>query len=278
VLDFRLPLRITFGRSTAATPRVTADVEEGGGSRITALANNNKSGLNTISQWGIDTMEARHPTSSAQRETEAQGELSDVAADYAEAALDALHVDDLLGHIPIVRTALAAAKVIGSVRDHLLLRKIAIYLHAISAIPAAERRAMVERLTLDPAFKENVGEHLIELLDRVDGRRKPAMIGAVFTALAFDQITVKTLRRLNSAIQYLPAEEIDAVRALDTYNQTRSELARENRKPPDRESMQAIANAGLAEPDSLASGIWYNLNDTGTAFLRLELDRINPTS
>jgi hypothetical protein len=39
----------------------------------------------------------------------------------------------------------------------------------------------------------------------------------------------------------------------------------------------AIANAGLAEPDSLASGIWYNLNETGNAFLKLELDRVNPS-
>ena len=63
---------------------------------------------------------------------------------YAEAALSALHIDAWLGPIPVVKTALVAAKAIGSVRDHLLLRKIAVYLHAISAIPAAERRAMVE--------------------------------------------------------------------------------------------------------------------------------------
>jgi hypothetical protein len=37
--------------------------------------------------------------------------------------------------------------------------------------------------------------------------------------------------------------------------------------------MLAIANAGLADPDSLASKIWCNLNETGVAFLKLELDR-----
>jgi hypothetical protein len=216
--------------------------------------------------------------SSAKKEADVQNELNDVAAAYAEAALQALHIDDLLGHIPIFKTGLAAAKLIGSLRDHLLLKKIGTYLHAISAIPAPERRAMVERLAVDPDFNENVGEHLIELLDRVDGRRKPAMIGAVFAAFAFEQISSKTLRRLNSAIQYLPAAEINAVRLLDTYNKSRSELAHEKRQLPERESMQAIANAGLAEPDSLASGIWYNLNETGVAFLKLELDRVNPSS
>jgi hypothetical protein len=42
--------------------------------------------------------------------------------------------------------------------------------------------------------------------------------------------------------------------------------------------MQAIANAGLAKPDGLASGISYSLNDTGKAFLKLELDRVNPAN
>ena len=222
-------------------------------------------------------MEPKHPAPSVQRDAEAQNELNDVAAEYAEAALRAIGIEDLLGHIPVIRTALAAAKVIGSVRDHLLLRKISIYLHAISAIPAAERRAMIERLTGDSAFKENVGEHIIELLDRVDGRRKPAMIGAVFTAFAFEQVDLKTLRRLNSAIQYLPAEEIDSVRKLDTYNRSRSDLAQDIRPLPERESMQAIANAGLAEPDALASGVAYKLNATGIAYLKLELDRVNPS-
>jgi len=42
--------------------------------------------------------------------------------------------------------------------------------------------------------------------------------------------------------------------------------------------LQAVANAGLAEPDSLASGIRYNLNDTGITFLKLDLDRVNPAT
>jgi len=222
----------------------------------------------------VKNNEIRSP---ARKEADERSELNDVVAAYGEAALQALHIEDLLGHIPVFKTGLAAAKLIGSLRDHLLLGKIGTYLHAISAIPAAERRGMVERLAADPDFNEDVGEHLIELLDRVDGRRKPAMIGAVFAAFAFEEISVKTLRRLNSAIQDLPAAEIGAVRLLDTYNRSRSELAQEKTQLPERESMQAIANAGLAEPVGLAGGISYGLNETGAAYLKLELDRIKPS-
>jgi len=216
------------------------------------------------------------PTPSARRAEVALDKLDDLAAEYAGAAIEALHVENLLEHIPVFKTALVAAKVIGSVRDHLLLKKLAIYLRAISIIPANERRTMIARLAADQSFSEDLGEHLIELLDRVDGRRKPAMLGAVFAAYAFDSIDSKMLRRLNWAIQNLPSMEIDAVRLLDTFNREKSGIEKTARQWPDRLSMQAIANAGLAEPDNLASGIWYKLNETGAKFIELELDGVNP--
>jgi hypothetical protein len=205
---------------------------------------------------------------SATRRADAVNEVNDVAAEYARAALDALHAEDLLGHIPVVRTALAAAKVVGSLRDHLLLKKVGIFLYAISSIPSADRRNMVQRLGADPAFGENLGEHIIELLDRMDGRRKPAMAGAVFTAFAFAQIDAKTLRRLNSAIQNLSIVEVDSLRELDAAGR---------KGLPDRIAVQALSTAGLAEPEFSSNGIQYQLNEVGRIFLELELDRIRPS-
>jgi hypothetical protein len=203
----------------------------------------------------------------AARRAEAANEVSDVAAQYARATLDALHVEDLLGHIPVVRTSLAAAKAVGSLRDHLLLKKVGIFLYAISSIPSADRRNMVQKLGADPAFGENLGEHLIELLDRLDGRRKPAMVGAVFTAFAFAQIDVKSLRRLNSAIQNLSIIDVPSLRELESTGRLGQ---------PDRIAIQALSTAGLAEPEFSSSGIRYQLNDVGRMFLELELDRIRP--
>jgi hypothetical protein len=201
---------------------------------------------------------------SKDRDAQAQ-ELNDAAVQYAQAALDALHVENLLGHIPVVRTALAAAKAVGSVRDHLLLRKLGIYLHALTAISQNDRRSMVARLEADPDFSENVGEYLIDLLDLTDGQRKPAMIGAVFTAYAFQQIDARTLRRLNAAIKQLGVTEIEAVRAVATQTTA-----------PDRYALLALSNAGLAEPHLADGKASYALNAVGQKFLELELDRVRP--
>ena len=202
-------------------------------------------------------------------------ELNDAAVKYAQAALDALHVEDLIGHIPVVRTALAAAKAVGSVRDHLLLRKLGIYLHALTAISQNDRRSMVARLQADPDFGENIGEYLIELLDLVQGQRKPAMVGAVFTAYAFHQIDARTLQRLNAAIQHMPVTEIGTARALDAFRQAKPDVSLRS-APPDRYGVLALSNAGLAEPTLAGGKVSYTLNEVGVRFLELELDRVRP--
>jgi hypothetical protein len=203
-------------------------------------------------------------------------ELHDAAVKYAQAALDALHTEDLKGHIPTVRTALAAAKAVGSVRDHLLLSKLGIYLHALTAISQGDRRAMVERLEQDADFSQNVGAYLIELLDHTEGQRKPAMVGAVFTAYAFQQIDSRTLQRLNAAIQHLPVTEVGSVRTLDSFDRAESAAAG-RASPPDKYGVLALANAGLAEPNLAGGKISYSVSELGLKFLELELDRVRPT-
>ena len=82
-------------------------------------------------------------------------QFEDVAAEYAAAALQALHVEDLLEHIPVFKSGLVAAKVIGSVRDHLLLRKVAIFLHAISVALGNPKNSEAIEVHTIPLFHAN---------------------------------------------------------------------------------------------------------------------------
>jgi hypothetical protein len=201
--------------------------------------------------------------------------IGDSAAAFAQAAFDALHVDDVAGHVAVVRRNLAAANVIGSVRDHLLLAKIAIFLHAVSAIPSKERRTMVERIQIEDGMDQPLGEHLVEMLDRLDGRRKAAMVGATFSAYAFGEIDFLTLTRLNASIQLLPTVEIASVRLLTNHrDETRGPVTG---RSLDTISSQTLSNSGLASMDLRSGALQYDLNATGRKFLELELDRIVPS-
>jgi hypothetical protein len=64
-----------------------------------------------------------------------------------------------------------------------------------------------------------VGEHVIELLDRIDSYRKPAMMGEIFNSLARGDVQLLMFHRLITVVERLPSFEIDQVRRfVGTYD------------------------------------------------------------
>ena len=204
-------------------------------------------------------------------EKQADAERLDLVEEYAQGVLSVLTSDELLSHIPVVKTVAAAMKAVGTVRDQILLTKIAHFLETLSGIPAADREAMVRRLEADPAYNRRVGLHLVEVLDRVDSHRKPLMLGYCFLAYAQGRIDALQLQRLTSAIERLPTSEIDSVRK---FVHTRSDET--ERGEIHAESIQALVNAGLAAWSSSAPiggpRALYKENRTCELFVELALD------
>jgi hypothetical protein len=210
---------------------------------------------------------------SEHRQREATDELNDVAAEMAQAAITIITAESVIEQIPIAKIGLAVWKTVSSIRDQLLMKKLEIFLRNLASIAAEDRRSMLQRLNDDPDFKEDVGDHIVELLDRIDGQRKPAMIGAVFAALARGEINVKMLRRLNSAIERLQSIEIPTVRRL-SGNPFFLQSETEKKGDIDPESLQALVNAGLAMALAVFDGTRFTVTETGKVFVRLNLDTI----
>jgi hypothetical protein len=211
---------------------------------------------------------------SENRQREATDELNDVAAEVAQAAITIITAESVLEQIPIAKIGLAVWKTVSSIRDQLLMKKLEIFLRNLASIAAEDRRSMIQRLNDDPDFKEDVGDHIVELIDRIDGQRKPGMIGAVFAAFAHGEINVKMLRRLNSAIERLQSIEIHSVRQLSD-NPIFLLAGREREgEDVDAESLQALTNAGLAMALAVLDGTRFTITETGKVFVRLNLDTI----
>lgn len=153
------------------------------------------------------------------------------------------------------------------------MRKLSTFLLALAEVPAGERRSMVRVLESDPAYGRRVGEHLIELLDRLESHGKPAMVGAVFAAYASGRFNVTMLHRLINAIERLPTNETDNVRRFANSVGTGPK-----RVQVDDESMQALTNAGLTTVASAFGGLNFSANQTCSLFLELNLDVKSATS
>jgi hypothetical protein len=199
------------------------------------------------------------------------GQLKDLVADYADRTIDVVLSADVLREIPVVKTVLAGANAIRSIRDEILLRKLGDMLTALADVPQEDRRRMIDRLESDPHYARRLGEHLVELADRIESRRKPRMIGLALAAFARGQIDRLALARLVGAIERLPVVDLDTPRR---FVETTNNLAERDRIHP--ESIQALVGAGLTSVQVLAplggARVIYNPNATCLKFVELNLD------
>jgi hypothetical protein len=193
-------------------------------------------------------------------------QIRDLIKDRAKVVLEDAFSDEWLTRVPFVGAIFALGAVGVGISDRLLVRKLILCMSTISEIAASARREMVERLEADPAYKRRVGEHLIELLDRVDSHRKPAMVALVFVAFAKREINATMLHRLLNAIERIPTAEIDGVRAWAALKPG------ERGRLTDPESLQAYGNAGLSGVLSTHGGLAYPPKKTGEMFIALALD------
>jgi hypothetical protein len=139
-------------------------------------------------------------------------ERSDLVQEYTQGLVDVLVSNELIEHIPVVKTITAAIKAVGSVRDAILVQKIGSFITAISDVPVTQRVDMLRKLESDPRYNRKVGLHLVELLDRIDSDRKPTMVGHAFAAYMLECIDLTMLQRLIAGIERLPSHDIDAMR------------------------------------------------------------------
>jgi hypothetical protein len=58
----------------------------------------------------------------------------------------------------------------------MLLLKIAKFFEAFSDVSLADKMMMAQSLEADPKYRRKDGEHILELLERVDSKRKPAVV------------------------------------------------------------------------------------------------------
>ncbi|WP_137885156.1 hypothetical protein [Pseudomonas sp. 2FE] len=202
---------------------------------------------------------------SAITETILSEPVDSLVSEYAEIGIDAILSEGILKEIPFVHSLIAVTKIGITISDRLLINKLIKFLSAIQDVPSRERQEMVSRLELDPVFGRKVGEHILELLVRVEGKQKPKMLAQAFTAYAKNRIDVRALLRLNHAIEQLPNSELASVRPF--YNRSPEEPFEF-----DTYTGQSLATAGLAEINAGFGGISFMKTELCRVFLELNLD------
>ena len=194
-------------------------------------------------------------------------DMQDLVKEYVEFGVDAALEDGILKDVPLVGTIITLAKVGISIRDRMLIKKILKFFEQLDSLSVEERSEMINRLETDKAFGRKVGEHLIEILDRIEIQMKPEMVAIVFKAYAKGEIDARTLNRLNMAIERIPSYEISRVREF-------FDMSPKERLRGDELTWQALVGAGLAIVVSGYGALIFEPTAICDDFLRLDLDQV----
>jgi hypothetical protein len=211
-------------------------------------------------------MEKRSSLEAAVQAAVTSPDAKDLAIEYAEAGLDTFLDAGLARDIPFIGTLVGLAKLGISVHDRLFAKKILDLLAGLADLAAEERQELIARLESDPKYGRKVGDHLVDLIDRIESYRKPAMVARVFKAYLRREIDADMLHRLCSAVEHVPGYEVPKLRPF-------CEAAPQERDIP-VVTAQALQGAGLVNAVSGFGALVYEPNEISEAFLRIELDRV----
>lgn len=126
------------------------------------------------------------------------GDLSDDFVDIATSGVDI--ATDILGGIPIVGTALNAARSVQNITNTLFVRKVQKLLTEIdTGTPSEDRLRFIAELESQDDTT-HFGEAVILLIDKMDDMQKPQIVGRLFAASIRGQLELKRSMRLATIV------------------------------------------------------------------------------
>jgi hypothetical protein len=219
-------------------------------------------------------------SNSEEREREALTSVVDDLAEMGGKLIEMLKGSKALEHVPYAKWGVSVFRVITSVGDRILDNKIKAFVQETGrALSPWEVADTISRLEHNRHYAETVGEHLIEHLDRSEGRRKALMSAAVFAAFAKKAISEEIFYRLARAIEVVQLRELPTLRNLKDEGPYILRPGPSSRKmTPGVESLELLSTANLTRSHIASTyggnSITWSLTDTGTQFLDLQLDQI----
>ncbi len=141
-------------------------------------------------------------------------DLKALADQLGEIALDEFLDEGLAKNVPVLELLRKISKATASYSNYLLTKKLILFLSGLSSIPLQQRRQQIARLTVDVKHRQQVGENLMLLLDRLNDIRKPLMLARAWKAYLEARIDRSTLFQLNHAIDQIHVEHIPILRDL----------------------------------------------------------------
>jgi hypothetical protein len=212
-------------------------------------------------------------------ETIGNSDLDDLAIDTGEVLLDQLLQAGIARDLPIIGSVVGLVKFGVSVRDYLFLNKTLRFLYHLKDISLEERRSFSEQLSLDKKLKQQVGENLILVLDRLDNVKKSDFLGRFFNAHITGKIDLQAYEKLATALDRVKVQSLPGL--ADFYRQFDGKNYKQLQENPTlpRDVIQDLISAGLIDIRFMPGMVIISVDDfetgatkTGKLFVEIALE------
>lgn len=129
--------------------------------------------------------------------------LIDIFTDYSEVVIDKLLDGDneLLKEIPLIKTINSIVQFKSTLDEKIFLKKITNFLYSLKDISREKKYEMISRIDNSGAYKQRVGEKLLEILNRIESDLKPTIIGNLFKSFIQEEIDYDTFLRYSFIVE-----------------------------------------------------------------------------
>jgi len=144
--------------------------------------------------------------------------LTDLAADLAEPALDAISLgaiidNEIIKEIPLLGAAVKIAGLGKTISDHIFLAKIKRFLSAFETVSIPEAQRFAEELASGDTDAARTAETLLLAIDLADDLAKTPIIASVFQAFLQGDMSKSEFRRIIAAVNAAVVDDLLEVAA-----------------------------------------------------------------
>lgn len=192
-------------------------------------------------------------------------ELSNVAFDAAEIALDSVMSEGVLKELPVVGTIVNLLKAGGKVSEELFIRKLLRFLHELKDVPVTERQTLLRKYPDGSQEQQELGGNLLLAIERLDDVSKPIILARFFKEYVNEKFDYLTFTRLSRALQSF---NLSLLPNLSWFYIREGEPADISEEIEHELSLAGLITVSLAGSGTFGGSANYVGNELGRKFLK----------
>ncbi|EHK2880994.1 hypothetical protein J7H88_000543 [Vibrio parahaemolyticus] len=178
----------------------------------------------------------------------------DLSADISDIVLSELA--DSLETLPIFGLLFKGYNVLNTIQGEISARKIYNFFYEIQNLSLDEKAKVMDAISQSKGGVDQAGLLLLDLVDKSDDNMKPRLIGKLFVACAFCEITTQQFLRLSTVINNLFVDDLLKLKEVYEHNAISDQLK-------SIYTANGLMEISIKKPEIFSQG--YSMSELGEA-------------